>query len=98
MPTVLIIGQTATFYHSNTRLVWHSDPSEKVKINNLRVEERCGPSSIADTSCSSNSVNILVDAFGQVEVNHVFDATDVQASGGDVCGHEDAHAARLEVG
>ena len=73
----------------------HSDPhcmripSEIVKINNSRVKERGGPPGIADAPGTSNSVHILVDALGEIEIHDVFHAADVETSSGDVCGHED---------
>jgi len=66
-------------------------------LSGLRVKEGGGLSGIANASSSSNPVNILVDGFGQVIIDDVLHAADVQTSGSDVCGHDDVHAAGLEV-
>ena len=43
-------------------------------------------------------MNVLVDGLWQVVVDDVLHAADVEASSGDVRGHDDVHSARAEVG
>ena len=46
---------------------------------------------------AADAVDVRLGVVGDVEVDHVADAVDVQAAGGDVGGHEDVQAAVLQL-
>ena len=62
----------------------------------IATAERCGDTGCAGAARSANAMHINLRHFGQLVVNHVRDAVDVEASGGDVSGHEHWRTVRLE--
>ena len=71
--------------------------SVNLKGHDLRVKEGCGLPDVADATSSSDSVDVFVDGLGQIVVDDVLHAADVETSGGHVGGHNYVHAAGTEV-
>ena len=50
------------------------------------------------TASTADTVHVVFFNVRQLEVDHVGQLVDIQAAGGDIGGHQDAHLASLEVG
>ena len=48
-------------------------------------------------SGASDAMDVILDVHREIVVDHMRDAVHVNAARGDVCGHEHAHCARLEI-
>ena len=62
-----------------------------------RGHEEHGVALTAGAAGAADAVHVGLGVLRDVVVDHVRDALDVQAAGGDVGGHEDVHAAGLQV-
>ena len=64
----------------------------------VRRHQRDRLAATAGTAGAADAVNVVFLDVGQLEVDHVRQLVDIQAAGGDIGGHQDAHLVRLEVG
>ena len=61
------------------------------------ADQRDGQAIVAGPPGTADAVHIFVAAAGHVEVDHQVQAVHVEAACGNVGGHQDLHAARLET-
>lgn len=61
------------------------------------VNKGDGKTFLALSCCSSDSVNVRLQFFREVEIDHDFDVIDIDTSCGNVGGDQDVHTIRLEV-
>ncbi len=64
----------------------------------VRRYQRSGFTTASGAAGAADAVHIVFLDIGQLEVDHMRQLVDVQAAGGDIGGHQDAHLVGLEVG
>lgn len=64
---------------------------------NIWVEERHGPPGVSTPTGPPDAVNVLIDVFRQIEVDHVLNIWNVQTAGSDRGGHQDGTFTEAEV-